>query len=334
MRKFIVVLVLFLGVAFVILGFSELENIVKTIQQGNLWFLGLALIVEAGWFLTVGLTYKFVYRLLGLQESTRRLTLIAAAANFVNIVAPSAGVGGVAIFVNDGRRREHPPGKVAVAGALFLLSDYTAFLLVLGLGLLVLVRRNNLSAGEITASFILLAIASVLAFLLYLGYRSAVVLGNVLAWMARLVNRAVSVFIHRDYLSEERAHAFAAEIADGLSGLRGNPKNVLQPILFSLLNKTLLMGVLVSSFLCFEVPFSGGTIIGGFSIGYLFLIVSPTPSGIGVVEGIMALALSSLRVEWSQAVIITLTYRAVTFWVPLGVGAWAFRSLHLSNSST
>jgi uncharacterized membrane protein YbhN (UPF0104 family) len=47
-----------------------------------------------------------------------------------------------------------------------------------------------------------------------------------------------------------------------------------------------------------------------------------------VVEGIMTLALTSLRVVWSQAVIITLVYRAITFWVPLGVGAVAFRKIH------
>lgn len=88
------------------------------------------------------------------------------------------------------------------------------------------------------------------------------------------------------------------------------------------------MLVLVCAFLSFEVPFSAGTIIAWFSIAYLFLIVSPTPSGIGIVEGLMPLALSSLRVDWSQAVVITLTYRTVTFWVPFGVGALAFRSLH------
>ena len=76
------------------------------------------------------------------------------------------------------------------------------------------------------------------------------------------------------------------------------------------------MCVLVSVFLAFQVPFSAGTIIGGFAITYLFLIVSPTPSGIGIIEGIMPLALSSLRVPWSQAVIITLAYRGITFWIP------------------
>ena len=82
------------------------------------------------------------------------------------------------------------------------------------------------------------------------------------------------------------------------------------------------MCVLVAVFLAFQVPFSAGTIIGGFAIAYLFLIVSPTPAGIGIVEGIMPLALSSLRVPWSEAVVITLAYRGITFWIPLALGAW------------
>ena len=146
--------------------------------------------------------------------------------------------------------------------------------------------------------------------------------------MARLVNRIVHPFIHREYLNEERAHTFAVEMATDLKSLPEHSRSLVKPMLYAFANKTLLMGVLVSSFLAFQVPFTAGTIIGGFAISYLFLIVSPTPSGIGIVEGVMPLALSSLRVEWSQAVIVTLAYRGITFWFPLGVGALAFRSLN------
>jgi uncharacterized protein (TIRG00374 family) len=67
--------------------------------------------------------------------------------------------------------------------------------------------------------------------------------------------------------------------------------------------------------------------VGGFSIGYLFLIVSPTPSGLGIVEGMLTVALNTLRVKLDAAVLITLAYRALTFWFPLAVGGVAFRLL-------
>jgi len=141
----------------------------------------------------------------------------------------------------------------------------------------------------------------------------------------------VKPFIHRDYLREERAHEFAHEMADGLTSLPNRPRGLLKPFFLALLNKGLLLSVFLFSFKSFQVPYSVGTIVGGFAIAYLFMIVSPTPSGIGVVEGALPLALKSLHVAWSQAVIVTLVYRAMTFWLPLGVGAWSFRSLHLEN---
>ena len=73
------------------------------------------------------------------------------------------------------------------------------------------------------------------------------------------------------------------------------------------------------------VPVSAGTLIAGFSISYLFMIVSPTPAGIGVVEGFLTVALSSMYVPLSDATVITLAYRGITFWIPLFIGLLAFR---------
>ena len=331
MRKFLVVLILFFGIAFVIVSFSELEKTVETLKQGNLWFLLLALGIQVGWFFVSGITYRSIYQLLGIDDTLHNLTFLAAASNFINVVAPSAGVGGIAVFIDHAKRRGYSSAKVTVAGALYLLLDYIAFLGMLTLGLIVLIRRNDLDSGEIAASAVMFLIALSLAALLYLGSRSAEMLGSVLGWMARLINRLVRPFIHRDYLRVERAQEFAHEIADGLSTLPDRWHSLLKPLVWAVVNKTLMACILLVTFLSFQVEFSAGTIIGGFAISYLFLVVSPTPSGIGIVEGIMAVALNSLRVDWNHAVIITLAYRAITFWVPLGVGALAFRAMHLGN---
>lgn len=327
MRKFIFIIVLFLGAALIYLGFSEIESVAETLQQGNLWFILLALMIQVTWYMVAGLAYQSLYHMLGLDESIYKLSLLYASANFVNTVAPSAGVGGMAVFISAATRDGHSPGKVTVASMLSLFLDYIAFLCVLTLGLIVLFRRNDLDPTEIAASAVIFIIAIALGFLLYLGSQSANALGNALARMARFVNRILNPFIHREYLSEGRAHEFANEMAEDLKSLPERPHSLILPFLYSLLSKALLMCVLLSVFLAFQVPFSAGTIIGGFAITYLFLIISPTPSGIGIVEGIMPLALSSLRVSWSQAVIITLAYRGITFWIPLGIGAVAFRML-------
>jgi hypothetical protein len=80
-------------------------------------------------------------------------------------------------------------------------------------------------------------------------------------------------------------------------------------------------------FLAFGTEISIGTLVAGFSIGYLFLIVSPTPAGVGFVEGGLTLALTSLSVPLGAAAVITLAYRGITFWLPLLLGMLAFRIL-------
>lgn len=327
MRKIIIALVLLLAIVFVILRFSELKNIVDTLQRSDYRFLIAAVIIELIWLFNSATVYASLYRLVGLKEKTTHLMLVATAANFVNVIAPSVGIGGMAVFLDDAVRQNHSTGRVTVVGVLYILFDYLAFLCLLALGFIVLIRRNNLNAGEITAAIVLLAIASSVAFLLYLGYKSAERLGKTLAWLVRLVNRILRPFIHRDYLQEERAYFFATEVAEGIAMLRGKRKELLWPFLFSLNNFALLICVLAFTFLAWGTPFSVGTIVGGLAIAYLFLIVSPTPSGLGVVEGAMTIALNTLRVQWEAAVLITLTYRLITFWFPLAVGAVAFRIL-------
>jgi uncharacterized protein (TIRG00374 family) len=109
------------------------------------------------------------------------------------------------------------------------------------------------------------------------------------------------------------------------------------PAGLALSNKLLLVGILLLMFLSFNVTFSIGTLIAGFSIGYLFFVVSPTPSGIGFVEGALTLALVSLYVPVSKAAAVALAYRGITFWIPLLIGMLAFRfvsrDLSLNSSS-
>jgi uncharacterized protein (TIRG00374 family) len=327
MRKAVIIIILVLGVALIVFSLSELKNISETLARSNWRFLAVAFFFECLWLYNVAINYSLLYRLVGLHEDKKRLLLVSSAATFVNVIAPTGWIGGIAVFLDDAKKRNHSTGRVTLVGGLFVLFDYIAFLVVLALGWVVLIRRNDLNAGEITASLILLGLAMVFALLIYLGYRSSQALGNALAWMARKINRIVYPFIHREYLSERRAHAYAAELEEGFLTIRGKKKNLIWPFLFALNSKALLICVLAFSFLAFGTPFSIGTLVGGFSIGYLFLIISPTPAGLGVVEGAMTVALDTLRVRVDAAVLITMTYRALTFWFPLAVGGVAFRLL-------
>jgi uncharacterized protein (TIRG00374 family) len=334
MRKLIVAIALMLGVYFIIGKFAELQVIVDTLKQGDLRFIFLAFFVEFLWLVNQAASYRSIYRLLGISEDIRNLIVMATAANFVNVVAPSVGVGGIAVFVSQARRGGYSSARVMAAGVLFVLFEYLGFLIVLAFGLVVLVRRNNLTAAEMTATSILVVAAFSIGMLVFLGVRSARRLGDLLAWLARQINRLLKPILRQDYLSESRAHAFAMDMATGLHEIRNQRGNLFPPALLAVSSKILLILVLMLVFLAFKVPFTVGVLVGGFSIGYLFLIVSPTPAGIGFVEGALTLALNSLNVPLGAAAVLTAAYRGITFWVPLLGGMLAVRWLTRSPNFT
>jgi uncharacterized protein (TIRG00374 family) len=333
MRKFIFALVLLLGVIFVIGRIAEVQSIFDTLKQGDWRFLLLAGVVELAWLGIVAGTFKVIFKALGLNERFDKLVAMSAAMNFINVVAPTAGVGGLAVFISESRHSGNPSGRVTVASVLFVLYDYASLLIVLTLGFMVLFRRNHITATDITAALILIVIASALAFLLYLGTRSAKRLGDTLAYLAHIINRLIRPLLHRDYLQESRAHEFAQDAADALSEMRTSNRNFFSPIFFALGNKATLITRLFLVFEAFKVPTTLGTLIAAFSIAYLFVIVSPTPSGIGIVEGVLTLTLNSFYIPLGAAAVITLGYRGITFWLPLVLGFLAFRLLNLGDKS-
>jgi uncharacterized protein (TIRG00374 family) len=326
MRKFLIAVLFLLAVYFLLTRFTQVEQVALTLQRGDMKWMVLAVALQFVWLVNVAASFRACYRLLGIEESIERLLLLALGANFVNVIAPAAGVSGIAVFLTDCRARGKPTGRVTSAVALSILYDYLAFIIVLALGLSVLIRRDRLGAGEISASAVLLTIASVFAFLLWLGMRSGDQLGHALAWMARTVNRVLRPLRRRNYLSEDAARAFANEAAEGLSIARQAPSGaILLPAALALSKQALLISILFMVFMAFGQAFSVGTLVAGYAIGYLFLIVSPTPSGIGFVEGAMTLALTTLRVPLAAATIITLGYRGVTLWLTLLYGVIAMR---------
>lgn len=337
MRKFLLALVLLLGIFFVFSRFTEFQSVVTTLQRGDINFILAGMLLVFVWFVNIAALYRSVYEIVGVDEKISRLLVLSLSAFFVNVVAPVAGMSGIALFANDGRERGHSPARVTVATALYIIFDYAGFLTVLTLGLGVLARRNQLGWAEISASIILVVVALGLTALLYLGAKSPRTLEFILVNGAKIINRIVRPFIHHDWLSVDRAVSFTAEAAEGLSAMRKSPTGWVKPFILAVNSKTILVIIMTMVFLAFRVPFSIGTIIAGFSIGYLFLIVSPTPSGVGLMEGIMTLSLNSLHVPLEAAAIIVMAFRGITFWLPLLAGMITFRfysALHKAAAST
>jgi uncharacterized protein (TIRG00374 family) len=333
MKKFLIALVLLLIVVFILTRFAELNQILGVLGRGNLLYLGLALIVEMLWIYNLGAFNQSVYHVLGMPVTRLHMTWLTTAANVLSVVAPSVGLSTVAVYLADGQQHGRSPAKVTVAMGLYVWFEYIGTLCIAIFGLAELSRRNSLHWVEIAASLILLAGALGIGALLYIGLKSTRLLERIMAWGIRTINRALRPLLHRNRFEEEQATHFSAELAEGLAVLRSNPRWIGWPLFYTLMNKALLVVILAMCFLAFETPVDIGTLVSGISITQLFLLVSPTPSGIGIVEGILTVALNGLGVPFDNATVITLAYRFYSFWIPLLVGSIMLRVLSREKQS-
>jgi len=71
--------------------------------------------------------------------------------------------------------------------------------------------------------------------------------------------------------------------------------------------------------------------VAGYAVGILFWIVSITPQGIGVVEGVMTLAFTSLGIPTAVAATVVLAFRGLTFWIPMLLGFFAVQRMHTTG---
>jgi len=325
MRNFIIAVGLLLGVIFLATNFTEIEQITATLQRGDWRFILLSVLLVLLWLVNMAASYKTIFHVIGIEKTLGQLLILTAAATFINVIAPSGGVGGMSVFIADARQKGKTGARALVAGALFVIFDYLGFFLLLSLGLIVLFRRNILGGTEIAASVILLLMFTGMSLLLYLGFKSEQALADALAWLARFGNRLLKPLRRRKKFSEEGARSIAHDAVGGLNELRNRPLELIYPFLLAISNKLLLLLILFLTFKAFQVPASIGTLIAGTSLSYLFLIVSPTPYGLGVVEGVLTLALRSMYIPVSDALVITIAYRGVIFWIPFLLGAVSIR---------
>lgn len=330
-RNALVWIALLMAGVFIFISIKELENIANALRRGNWLFLVLALALQMLVLVNNAETYRSLFRLVGIKESRKHLFLVSTAYTFVNLIAPSGGIGGVAVFMDSAKQRGQSPARAMVVGILYAIYEYISLLFIVFLGFVTLFRRkviaDGMTGGEITAAILLLAATVGFGLILYIGYRSSERLGKLLARIAGLLNRVLFRFVHKEVWNPENARTLAMEIGEGVATIRDSKSRLIRPMMFALANKLILIALLTSIFMALNVPFSAGTVVAGYGFCQLFFYVSPTPAGIGVVETLFPVILNMLTVPLASGLLITLIYRALTVWLSFGVGFWSFRKL-------
>ena len=297
-----VVMVVTLTAAFYIL-LPQLANVdegLDSLGSANWWWLTAAAVMSI-------LTY--VFAAIGLMGASAvplpfgRTVEAQLASSFVNRLTP-ANVGGLALNVRFMQKRGIEPAAAISATGLNLAAGALVHAGLLVVSLAWAGQDQGQAFSLPSSSTLLIVLAVALA-----------VVGLVVA--SRRARRLV------------RTHVLGVlrELLSSLVVLARSPVR-LAALLGGSLGVTVVYG---AALVCVVMAFGGGVGIAEISAVYLgaaaLAAVAPTPGGLGALEAALVAGLTAAGLEPGAAVASVLTYRLLTYWLPIAPGWLSFHVL-------
>lgn len=312
--------------------FTELEQLRQTLQQGQWSWILAAFLSQTLYFIAFTSSYQAAFNALDIETRTRDLLPVTLGSLFVNMVVPAGVAGGTALFAQELSRRGKPATRTATGVLLQLIADFTAFVIILVPGLIYLSYEHDLKPYEVVAAVLLVLMTIGLSLILLLGIWKPDLLHRLFDWAQQTTEKLFKRFLRVSPLTEHWAQENASEFAQASNAVAGHPSRLMRTIFLALVAHGLDITTLYILFRAFGLEISLGTLVAGYAVGILFWIVSITPQGIGVVEGVMALTFTSLGVSGAAATTVVLAFRGLTFWIPMLLGFFAVQRMQLFAS--
>lgn len=276
---------------------GTLPSLVKAIEGANYWWLGAAFVAGAATFPAAAASYMGAVQN---ELPLGRTTLVQVASAFTSRTTPG-GIGGIgvnAIYLERrGIERAAAFGAVALnqtAGAVVHAVLFFAAVAVLG---------TSRAIGKVPLPTGWPVLAGAVAVLVATG----IIVGS--SFGRRRVLRP-TMRVTKELWQTLRHPRRACALLGGSAGV------------------TLGNGLaLAASLAAFGTDFSLPTVVAVYVAGAALAAPAPTPGNLGAVEAALVAGLTGVGIASTPAVAAVLTFRLLTFWLPIGPGLASFRYL-------
>jgi len=311
-RYLLPLLLLGLAVHLILPQIATLEQSLQVIKGMVLWAIALAVVAQVLSYVGSGFLLRAIVAVVGQRLSVVRSILITMAASSIGLVAGGM-VGNAAATYRWVRRSGVSAEGAMLAGWLPSLFNNGALVVIGIFGLLHLLIAHELSTLQAIGFGLTLLVLSLVVSLVLWGVHHR----------SQLTTLAVRVASRWAGLRRQPYHPATTEAAVGrlfsawdvlrAGGWRGPALGAALSIVFDMLT-------LYSLFIAAGHAVSPGVLLAGYGLPLLLGKVTFLPGGVGIVEGTMAALYDGLRVPDGVTVVVILTYRVLSFWLPTLLG--------------
>jgi hypothetical protein len=296
---------------------ADLDQLIRTARGVAPTLLLLPVLATLGSYLTMAWSYQGIARAAGYTLPFAEMCRITLVANTANYLLSTGGLSGFALRMYLFAHRGIPAGSAALISLVQTLLTNLVLLIFVAWGFVLLLFSHNLvgrdliAAGMLLSGFSFVVLAACVALLRRKWRR------GLLYAATHLVDRLLERLAPHRKPRRSKLIRFQHKLNIGLDFLMQRPHDMLAPTFYIVLDWIFTLLVLYSAFVAIGSPIAMSHVIAGFAIGMFFSIASLVPAGLGIMEGSMAAVFVTLGVQFEQAVVAVLIFRAAYYGLPI-----------------
>lgn len=319
--KLIVVLVLFSAFGFYIYSnLGEINNTlhITTAALTGKMFLAFAIGISA--YVLIVINFRRIYHMLGVEKSFSEMMKLELSSLATGVVLPSLGLSSSIVFIEDAAKHGYSRAKGLAAAILFIFTDYLSISILSLLGLLIFVTMGFFKWQVIIPVLLFLALTAGVAFLIFLASARKSKARSLIIKLAKKFSGIFKKILKSSYDPEQVAEKILNEFSLTTQTVKKDSKHYRQTVIMAIVTHLIRIISLYFVFISLGFAIQPHVLLAGYVVGMVLVVISPTPNGIGFVEGGMLLIFTSLGVPASIAGTATIIYRGFQFWLPFFIG--------------
>ena len=331
-RVSLLALILAAFIYYISKNYHTIERTVSITLSQSLGFLLLAIFFCVLAYYFMALMNKSVFEMMGIKRTISEMTILQMSSLAVNVLVPSAGVAVGIMFAGDAREKGESEAAAVTAVLLALLVDYISIAGLLTFGVIFLYFSKSLNLVFLIPAIAFYLLTLGLYLLIYYAGRKKEVVSRLLNWLLGKANKLLKLFKKQKLLEDKPViNGFVDELERAYISIDRDKGDFIKSTGIIFLSHLMYLVAIYVLFFSLGISPHLKVLITGYAIGMMFVVISPTPNGVGFVEGSMALAYASLGISGAAAASVALIYRGFSFWLPLIIGFVAMQRKHLVN---
>ena len=137
---------------------TEIEKATLPLIQGQPEWMLLAAVLQVLYYAAFAAIFKAAFFTVEIRSKVLDLIPVTLGALFINVIAPTWGMAGAALYVDDASHRGESPARATAGTLLAQTADFSAFAIILAGGVAYLSMRHRLQSYEIVGVAFLMVI--------------------------------------------------------------------------------------------------------------------------------------------------------------------------------